>query len=170
MSKLFICNTTHQRWHHSFRVPELNRPYYLRIPAGSQIEVDPSLGHDSHVAIIRQLETYGGRDASSVKGKLEKFPGLFYRFEKPVGIDEIHEGHAAVVDHAEQRAAGAATTSALANDAALRDPRTGVRMVSESEVEVTEVVRPGAKPTGKEVKMKLTVSPDGSDNVKLPRA
>ncbi|GGA00414.1 hypothetical protein [Dyella caseinilytica] len=167
MSKLYICNTTRQRWHHSFRVPEMKRLYYVRIPAGSQVEVDHNLGEAAHKAIISQLERYGGRDAASVNGKLEKFPGLFYKFDRPIPVDDIVAGHDAVLDHAERRSAGAVAASAMAIDAIQRD-KTGQRLSSVTEVEVTEEVKPGNKPTGKEIKSKFIVSPDGSDSVKLP--
>lgn len=169
MSKLYICNTTNQRWHQSFRVPEMNRAYFVQIPAGSQVEVDPNLGIESHKAIVRQMERFGGRNATSVHGKLEKFPGLFYRFDKPIPVDDIHAGNAAVIDHAERRAAAAFSSSALAVDAAQRD-KSGKRMVTETELEVTEQVRPGQRPTGKEIKVKLGVSPGGNSKLKLPSA
>lgn len=169
MSKLFICNTTNQNCHRSFRVPEMNRPYFVRIPPGSQVEVDGNLSLESQKAIVTQLERFGGKDASSVKGKLEAFPGIFFRWDKPVPVDDILVGHAAVIDHAEQRAAGAAANSALAFDLAQRD-KTGQRLASETEVEVTEEIPRGKRSTGKEVKMKVTVAKDGQDNAKLPRA
>lgn len=168
MAKLFICNTTKQKWHHSFRVPEMERLYFVEIPPGSQVEISHNLSAESHKAIVKHLELYGGRDASSVNGKLEDFPGLFYRFERPIGVDEILAGHDAVVETAEQRSAGAVFHSALANDAAHRD-KTGHRLVSESEIEVTEQVRPGQKPTGKEKKIKIGVANDGSNTVKKTR-
>lgn len=170
MAKLFICNTTKQKWHHSFRVPEMNNQlYFVQLPAGSQVEVSSNLGPEAHKAIIQHLEVYGGRDASSINGKLEDFPGIFYRFDKPIGVDEILSGHAAVVEAAEQRSAGAVVKSALANDAVHRD-QTGHRLVSESEIEVTEQVKPGQKATGKEKKIKIGVAKDGLDNLKMPGA
>ena len=147
----------------------MKHAYFVAIPPGSQVEVDPNIGPDGHNAIVRQIERFGGRNATSVSGKLEKFPGLFYRFDKPIPVDDIHAGHEAVIDHAERRAAGAASTSALAFDLSQRD-ETGQRLASETEVEVIEQVKPGQKPTGKEIKSKITVSPEGSDRVKLPRA
>ncbi|MDR3445974.1 hypothetical protein [Dyella sp.] len=169
MAKLFICNTTKQKWHHSFRVPEMERLYFVPIPAGSQVEISHDLSAESHKAIVAQLERYGGRDASTINGKLEDFPGIFYRFEKPIGVDEILSGHAAVVEAAEQRSAGAVVKSALANDAVHRD-QTGHRLVSESEIEVTEQVKPGQKATGKEKKIKIGVANDGTNTLKMPGA
>jgi hypothetical protein len=169
MTKLYICNTTNQRWHQSFRVPDMPRPYYVQVPPGSQVEVSSNLGPESHKAIVQQIERFGGRPASAVHGKLEKFPGLFYRFDKPIGVDEIHAGNAAVVDAAGKRAGAAFSTSALALDAAQRD-KSGHRMVRETELEVTEQVKPGSRPTGKEVKAKIGVSPDGSNRVNLKMA
>jgi hypothetical protein len=165
MSKLFICNTTKQKFHHSFRIPEMNKRYFVQIPPGSQVEVVGGIGPDGHKAIVAQLEIYGGRDAKSVNGKLEDFPGLFYRFDKPVPVDDILTGHAAVLDHADKRSAEALTNSAIANDAIQRDKQ-GNRLASQTEVEVIQEVEKGARPTGKEIKSKITVFPTANNTVK----
>ena len=165
---LFIANTTKQNWNHHFRVPEMTRAYFVKIPAGSQIKVSENLSIASEEAIIQQLQRYGGRNASDVSGKLEKFPGIFYRHSKPITESEIIAGHDAVMDHAERRSAEEATKSALGFDASNRDKHTGERLVKESEVEIIEQVPRGKKATGKEVKFGLTVSKDGNSKTKLP--
>lgn len=165
---LFIANTTKQNWNHNFRVPEMTRAYFVRIPAGSQIKVAESLSPTSEEEIIRQLQGYGGRNASDVSGKLENFPGIFYRHDKPITESEIVAGYGAAMDSAELRSASEATKSALGFDKSNRDPNTGERLVSESQVEIIEQVPRGKKATGKEVKFGLTVAKDGNSKTKLP--
>ena len=167
--KLFICNSTRQKWHASFRVPESRKPYFVEVPPGAQVQVDPNLGQDWLNAIIEHIERYGGKEASKVSGKLSEFSGYFYRWEKPVAIDDIYVGHEAVNENAQERAAGAAVNTAMAFDMSKRD-KTGQRLATETEIDVTEQVKPGQKPSGKEIKSKITISPEGSTNVKLPRA
>jgi hypothetical protein len=104
---------------------------------------------------------------SSVSGKLEQFPGIFYRQNKPIGIDEILVGHEAVNDAAELRSAEEATRSALSFDRS-HQAADGERLVEETEVEVIQEVQPGQKPTGKEVKFGVGVSKKGSSKTKLP--
>jgi len=165
---LFIANTTNQRWHHHFRVPEMTRPYFVQIPAGRQVQVPKSFSPASEQAVISQLERYGARPASAVNGKLEDFPGLFYSTSKPISESAIVHGHEAVIDRAMLRSAEEAKMTALGFDKANRDPNTNERMASESEVEIIEQVPRGRKPTGKETKFSLSVSPNGSD--KMPKA
>jgi len=81
---LFIANTTKQNWNHHFRVPEMTRPYFVQIPSGSQVRIDQRFSAESERVIIEQVEKYGGRNASDVSGKLEQFPGIFYRQSKPI--------------------------------------------------------------------------------------
>jgi hypothetical protein len=52
---LYIANTTRQNWHHSFRVPEMTKPYFVRIPAGGQIVINEKISRDSELIIIQQL-------------------------------------------------------------------------------------------------------------------
>lgn len=167
--KLFICNSTRQKWHASFRVPESRKPYFVVIPPGGQVQADPNLGPDWLNAIVEHIERYGGKEASQVSGKLSEFSGYFYRWEKPVAIDDIYVGHEAVNDNAQERAAGAAVNTAMAFDMSKRD-KTGQRLAVETEIDVTQEIPAGQKPTGKEIKSKIAVTPDGSDKVKLPRA
>lgn len=164
---LYIANTTKQNWNHHFRVPEMTRPYFIQIPSGSQVKVDGRFSPESENAIIQQLEKYGGRKASDVSGKLEQFPGIFYRQTKPISEDEIVAGHEAVVDGQEKRAAAEATRAALGFDASKRDKKRR-RNVQVTEVEVIQEVPPNEKPTGDEVHLHVTVAADGATNVKLP--
>ena len=166
MSKLYICNTTRQKQHLSFRVPEMKHAYFVPIKPGTQVLVDPNIGPSGQAEIVKQIEFYGGRDAATVSGKLENFPGIFYRFDRPIPVDDIQVGHEAVLDAADQRAAGARNASAMAFDLSQRD-ETGQRLASETEVEVVEQIPAGQKPTGKEVKSKITVTPEGNDRLKI---
>ena len=164
---LFIANTTKQNWNHHFRVPEMTRPYFVQIPSGSQVRIDQRFGVESERVIIEQIVKYGGRNASDVSGKLEQFPGIFYRQSKPISEDEIVAGHEAVVDGQEKRAASEATRAALGFDASKRDKKRR-RNVQVTEVEVIQEVPPNEKPTGNEVHLHVTVANDGANNVKLP--
>jgi hypothetical protein len=165
---LFIANTTKQNFHHHFRVPEMTRPYFVRIPSGSQVQIERRFGPDSERVIIEQLQKYGARNAKDVSGRLEDFPGIFWRQDRPINEGEIVAGHDAVVDAQERRAAAESSKSALGFDAAHRDRKTRRRGVQVTEVEVVQEVPKGEKPRGNEVSLHVTVSNDGHENVKLP--
>lgn len=164
---LYIANTTKQHWNHSFRVPEMNRPVFVRIESGTQIELGKNWGSEQTECIIRQLEKFGARRASEVSGKLENFPGIFYS-HRVISEDDIVAGHEAVVDGQERRSASEATRSALAFDVATRDKKgKGRRLAKVTEVEVRQDIPRNEKPTGKEVNLSISVSEDGSSSDKL---
>lgn len=165
---LFIANTTKQNFHHHFRVPEMNRPYFVRIPSGSQVQIERKFGPSTEAILIEQLEKYGARNAREVHGRLEDFPGIFWRQDRPINEGEIIAGHDAVVDAQERRSAAESSKSALGFDAAHRDKKTRRRGVQVTEVEVVQEVPRGEKPKGNEVALHITVSNDGNDSVKLP--
>jgi hypothetical protein len=165
---LFIANTTKQNFHHHFRVPEMNRPYFVRIQSGTQVQVERRFSPATEAMIIEQLQKYGARNAKEVSGRLEDFPGIFWRQDRPITEGEIVAGHDAVVDAQSRRAAAESSKSALGFDAAHRDKKTRRRGVLTTEVEVVQEVPKGEKPSGNEVTLHVTVANDGSDNVKLP--
>jgi hypothetical protein len=165
---LYIANTTKQNWNHHFRVPEMKRPYFVQIPSGAQVQIERKFGPIAEDMIIEQLQKYGGRNANEVSGKLEAFPGIFYRQAKPIGEDEIVAGHDKVVENQEKRSAAEATRAALGFDASKRDRKNKKRLVQTTEVEVIQDVPRNEKPTGDEVHLHLTVAHDGASNVKLP--
>lgn len=165
---LFIANTTKQHFHHHFRVPEMSRAYFIRIPSGSQVQIDRRFSPATEAIIIEQMQKYGARNAKEVSGRLEDFPGIFWRQDRPINEGEIVAGHDAVVDAQERRSAAESAKSALGFDAAHRDRKTRRRGVQVTEVEVVQEVPKGEKPKGNEVALHVTVANDGSDNVKLP--
>jgi hypothetical protein len=167
---LYIANTTRQNWNHHFRVPEMSRPYFVQIPAGRQVKVNENLGRDSEDAIIRQLLRYGGRNANEVSGRLEQFPGIFFRTDRAISESEIVSGHEAVLDHAERRSADEATRSALAFDAINRDSDTNQRLARETQVEIIQEVPKDQKRTGEEVNFSVSVAENGSSSFKMPGA
>jgi len=166
---IYIANTTKQNFHHHYRLPEMTRPFYVRLESGNQIKIGEDWNTTQTNDFIKRLEKFGAQKASSVSGKLENFPGLFYSTDKPISESQIVGGHEAVVDGQERRSAAEATKSALGFDAANRDrKRGGKRLAKLTEVTVKQDVPRNEKPTGKEVEFSVGVSEDGSSNAKLP--
>ncbi len=153
---LYISNTTKHHHRVCFRIPEHNRFQVVEIPSGHQVALGKTWSQAQRDAVIKQLQTYGARE---VNEKLERVTGLLYRVEKVVKSEEILEGHAAVVDMQERRSAAEATKSALAFDQSSR--KGGRRVAKITEVEVVQDLPPKTRPSGDEIKMRVSVEPDG---------
>ena len=167
---LYVANTTKQNWNHHYRVIEKHRAYFMEIPSGSQVMVGHGWTKEQTDNVIRQLEKYGARPASEVSRKLENFPGLFYRTDRPISESEIVGGHDAVVESQERRSAVEATKAAAGFDLAQRDKRTKKRLAKVTEVSVEQDVPKNERPKGDEVRFSVGVSDDGQDDLsKLTR-
>lgn len=118
--KLFVANTTLQHHRIHFRLPEQapkTAARYADIAPLSQVlvleETSEAVQH-----VIRQLETYGARNAKDVRSN-EVHP-LIYTVDKEVAVDRIgqtHESNQARLDEEafESRKIGAAASAGDAN-------------------------------------------------------
>lgn len=165
---MYIANTTKQNFIHQFRLPEENAAQYLHLTSGQQREIGAGWTEGQRAAVVQQLERYGARDAKTVRGKLANFSGTLYSFDKPINLDAIHEGHDKVVEDQSKRSASELTKAALGLDRSMRDKRTGKRSARATTLEVTQDDPVTGRRPDDAVDFSVTVSPDGSDNVKLP--
>lgn len=165
---LFVANCTKQNWMLNVRIPETGRLAIIEIPSGQQRDIGKGLSDAGVSQVIAHLERFGVRNNADSKLRPDDFDGYLYSLDKPVKSDKISNAHDVLVDKQERRSATEATRSALAFDNATRDKKSGKRLASVSEVEVVQDVPAREKPTGKEVKMKVTVDPGGSSTAKLP--
>jgi len=167
LMSLFIANTTKQDWNHHYRVLESNRPYYTRIPSGTQVELGRDWNPAQIDSVVKQLEKYGARAATEINSKLKQFPGLLYRIGKAITESQILSGHEAVVENQERRSADEATKAALGFDRANRDKRTNKRMAKVTEVEVHQDTPRNERPSKDAIHFKVGVAEDGRDSLKI---
>lgn len=171
---LFVSNPTTQHFELMLREPRNNKLLRVAIPSGRQTQIGHDWSAEEKAKVIRQLEKFGARDAAESYGKLSKFLGLLYRDAAAVSEEEIRQGHAAVVTAQEERSVEAATTGALAFDRAVNNPDPSKprreRRARVTAVEVEEAPAPGSRPTGDEVRMSVTVDPEGRSDPKALRA
>jgi hypothetical protein len=166
---LYIANATKQNWNHHYQVPEKERPFFVQIPSGSQVVLGQGWNASQIDSVVKQLERYGALHVNDLSQNIGKFPGLLYRTDKPISEDQILNGHAAVVDAQEKRAATEASRAALSFDASTRDKRSRRRLAKTTEVSVQQDVPYGEKSHGDEVNFSLGVSEDGRNDLKLPQ-
>ncbi|NDU92423.1 MAG: hypothetical protein G3I10_07415 [Ferrovum sp.] len=166
---IFVANGTKQLLRYFFRVPGSTRPTMVEIPSGHQMEICKGVGPSELEAVVRHMESFGFRNAQDKTIKAGEVTGIMYRIGKHVTSDAIEAEHAAMVDTQERRSAAEATKAALGFDASTRQGgKRGKRLAKVTEVTVEQDVGARQKPSGDEVHFNLSVTPEGSDNVKLP--
>ena len=165
---LYIANTTKQNFRHFYRVFEHALPRFVDIPSGTQVPIGHQSSKEQIDAFIKELERYGARRASETSGKMKDFHGLLYSVDTPVKETQILLGHEQVVDMQERRSAQEAIRGAKAMDMAARSKgRRGERLAKVTGVEVIQDTNPREKPTGKEVRFGLEVTPESTEDVKV---
>lgn len=165
---LYVANCTKQNFQLNVRIPEAGKVLVMEIPSGQQRNVGEGMSPASIRHVIAHLERFGARNNSDGKLNMDEFDGYLFSLEKPVKADKISDAHDVLVNKQEKRSATEATRNALAFDRTTRDKKTGKRLASLSEVEVIQDVPAREKPTGNEVKMKVTIDPNGSSTANLP--
>lgn len=162
---MYIANTTKQIQIPYFRVPEMTKPMHPVIPSGTQVEVGKTWNSRQVDAVIRQLERFGARNAGEMKrANLIQYSGILYSLDKPISADKIEDAHTVVTEEQFERSYKEMAKTALAIDASQRDPATKKRRAKRTTFEITEDLAPRAKPSGKEAKLSITVTPDGHDD------
>ena len=164
---IYIANATKQLFRFMHRIPESGKVLMVDIPSGRQMPIGENWNPQQIEAAISHIERFGGRSVNDSRINPDDFDGVLYSAGKPVTSDKIASAHDVLVEKQEKRSATEATRGALAYDKANRDKH-GKRLAKVSEVEVVQDVPAREKPTGNEVNFKLTVSPDGSENAKIP--
>jgi len=165
---IFISNPTTQNWHFHFRMPTNNLLSMIEIPHGQQREIGHGWSPEQTEMLVKQLQKMGGREADDTYGHMGKFMGLLYRVDNQVEEDEIVTANVAVNDTAGERSVAQATKGALAFDRAANSRLRGRRAARATEVQVEQLLAPGARPTGNEVNFGLGVDPDGRADANLP--
>lgn len=174
---LCVSNTTKQTVRFHYRLEKVTgghaepgQTFLLVIQSGQQVEIGRNWTPEQRAYVVRQLETFGARDAAESYAQMNGFLGLLYREAAPVSEDEIVLGHAAVVDTQEKRAVREAVRGALAFDRTSRKEavKRHIRPARVTAVEVEQEIPPHQRPTGDEVSFSMTVDPDGRADVRLP--
>ena len=163
---IYVANTTKQDMDVHFRVIESTKLHFASIPSGSQKKLGDNWNNAQTENFIAQLEKYGAKNASMVSRNLEKFPGIFYRTDRPISESEIRGGHEAVVDHADKRAATELNRTALGADRAHRDKRTNKRLSKVTSVEVVQDT-PRNQSGADSVHFSMEIAEGGNDSVDL---
>lgn len=123
MPTLYIANATPRDHHLHYRLKGEPRVYERLIPKGTQYKIPHE--QPAHVSeIVKQISTYGARTREDV-GRDKAFSGIIYDY-KPISIENIRAGLAAVDEIAIERAheerlrnviSGDATVAKLAQEA-----------------------------------------------------
>lgn len=164
---LYVANATKQNWMLNVMIPESGKVAVIEIPSGQQREIANGLSKSSIDLIIDHLERFGARNNADNKLHIDDFDGYLYSVGKPVSSDKISDAHETLVEKQEKRSVNEAMRNAAAFEKSTRDKRSGKRLASVTEVEVKQDVPSREKPTGNEVKFKVTVDEKGTDEVKL---
>lgn len=168
MTTIFVANGTKQRLKFNYRLPESNRIHELDVHSGRQVPIGEGWT-DSHVEyFIKQLETAGFRRSSETNGRLENFSGWMYSVDKATTETQIRSGHEARVEAQEKVSAVEAQRGALAMDQANRLPGDRrKRLAKVTQVEVEQDIGPRDSPTGREVKMSVSVDASAPESEQL---
>lgn len=166
MTKIFVANGTKQRLKFNYRLPESTRIHELEVHSGRQEQIGEGWTDSAAEYFIKQLEHAGFRRSSETNGRMENFSGWMYSLDKPTSETQIRSGHEARVEAQEKISAVEAQRGALAMDQANRAPGDRrKRLAKVTTVEVEQEIGPRSSPTGKEVKMSVSVdagAPEGS--------
>ncbi len=160
---IYVGSASRQRMRIHIRLPEIPRLRTLTIGSGQQ-DVIKDLSQAQVDSVVKYLQKFGALTPAEVGRSMIRYDGILYRVDRQLSQHELEYGFEAQIDYAQSRSVQENTRSALAAD---RDPLTKKRRAIISEHEI-EQDAPGGRPTGKEVKMSITISPDGNENTKLP--
>lgn len=168
MPKIYVANGTKQRLKFNYRLPESTRIHELEVHSGRQEPIGESWTDSQADYFIRQLEHAGFRRSTETNGRLESFSGWMYSIDKPTSETQIRSGHEARVEAQEKISAIEAQRGALAMDQANRVPKDRrKRLAKVTTVEVEQETDPRGSPTGKEVKMSVSVDASAPENASL---
>lgn len=156
---IWVANTTRQHVELHVRIPEMKDPYICRISSGRQAEIK-DFSSAQEEAFLRHISRFGAVKRADLHGKLKGYKGMAFATDKAFKMDEFHYGLEGVIDDAQDRSVEQAVNSALAADMQMRDPATGDRLSSSTEVEMQEE-KPEKGTKGK--RMKITVDPKASN-------
>jgi hypothetical protein len=168
MTIIYVANGTKQRLKFNYRLPESNRIHELDVHSGRQEPIGEGWTDTTVDYFIKQLEVAGFRRSSETNGRLEHFSGWMYSVDKATSETQIRSGHEARVEAQEKISAVEAQRGALAMDQANRLPGDRrKRLAKVTAVEVEQDIGPRDSPTGKEVKMSVSVDSAAPESAKL---
>lgn len=168
MTTIYVANGTKQRLKFNYRLPESNRIHELDVHSGRQEPIGENWSASHIEYFIKQLEHAGFRRSSETNGRMENFSGWMYSLDKPTTTTQIESGHEARVEAQEKISAVEAQRGALAMDQANRAPRDRrKRLAKVTTVEVEQEIGPRDSPTGKEVKMSVSVDANAPEGAHL---
>lgn len=165
---MYIANTTRQRMLLHLRLPEVAHPIPFDIASGTQVEVGPAFIAPQVDYVIKQLETYGGRDVASLDAHaLARFSGILYSVGKPVKSDRIREAHDHVLVAAQKRSRVELTRDALGLDAAVREKNPQKKRARRTRLQVSLAADPQTSEGKNPPTFSVDVDPDGHDAPEL---
>lgn len=168
MTTIYVANGTKQRLKFNYRMPESNRIHELDVHPGRQEAIGEGWSSTHVEYFIKQLENVGFRRSSETNGRLENFSGWMYSVDKVTSETQIRSGHEARVEAQEKTSAIEAQRGALAMDHANRLPGDRrKRLAKVTSVDVEQDIGPRDSPTGKEVKMSVSVDSSAPETAKL---
>lgn len=141
MPKLFVANTSKQKWMFTYRLPHMNSHFTKEIPPGKQICLD-HLQSDDIARVIEHNQIYGMKPSEEVSRR-KGYTGLTYRLDKPVEMDSMLETYdsndTALTDAAQQRRVDS-TVAASDGIASALNVMTGIDKEKMRPVKVTQEV------------------------------
>jgi hypothetical protein len=168
MTIIYVANGTKQRLKFNYRLPESNRIHELDVHSGRQEPIGEGWTDTTVDYFIKQLEVAGFRRSTETSGRLDNFSGWMYSVDKATSETQIRSGHEARVEAQEKISAVEAQRGALAMDQANRLPGDRrKRLAKVTAVEVEQDIGPRDSPTGKEVKMSVSVDSAAPESAKL---
>jgi hypothetical protein len=163
-----VTNTSEQRI--KFHYTEFGRAQFsiLTLGPGRQdyLDKDNRWGGEETQYVINQMIRLGARDKDTLKHKADtKFHGLVFSMSKPLTETQIHDGHDKVLEGREITSAREAVAGAMRQDVIINGPAKngGKRRSRETQVTIEEGKSEIKNRAGNEVRMDLTISPDGHD-------
>lgn len=172
MQKLYIANTTRQNFRFNYRLPEMAEHSFVNIASGCQ-ELLPHELSGVHVveSVLTQLHRFGAVEVSDIGERIKGFSGLTYSLSKPVKVDRIEQGAAAVVSSAEDRSVSEVLKGVKRADIRARE-NAGTdkehRVARDIEVEIIEQGDP-RKPSSDPIRTKIIVTPGVREDEKVRR-
>jgi hypothetical protein len=168
MTCIYVANGTKQRLKFNYRLPESTRIHELEVHSGRQEPIGENWSAAHVEYFIKQLEHAGFRRSTETNGRMENFSGWMYSLDKPTSETQIRSGHEARVEAQEKISAVEAQRGALAMDQANRAPKDRrKRLAKVTTVEVEQEIGPRDSPTGREVRMSVSVDANAPENARL---
>lgn len=152
----------------NYRLPESNRIHELDVHSGRQEMIGEAWTDTTVEYVIKQLDVAGFRRSSETNGRLENFSGWMYSVDKVTSETQIRSGHESRIEAQEKISAVEAQRGALAMDQANRLPgNRRQRLAKVTAVDVEQDIGPRDLPTGKEVRMSVTVDSSAPEGARL---